>query len=117
MNLRASKIKKSSILQIKSNAKKAEKNLQESNPNFMRNDLSVEENNNTFKEENLVDEEPTCDVCKGLSEEHADNCDNLKIKLNEYILVKLRSYPIMPLVIFGNCRCLECKELKIEVSG
>jgi chromosome segregation ATPase len=106
-------------------AKKAEKNLQESNSN-----LSEVENNNTFKDENLVDEEPTCDVCKGLSEEHADNCDNLKIKLKDYIPVKMRSYPIMPFIyqvnqeavekymeIFGNHRCMECKELKFELGG
>ena len=49
--------------------------------------------------------------------------------MKEYIPVKMRTYPIMPFTyqvnqkavqrykeIFGNHRCMECRELKVEIG-
>ena len=111
-------------------AKNIEKNLQESKNNVVLNDPFEVENNTTGKEENFVDDEPPCDVCRGHFEEHDESCDSLKVKLKEYIPVKMRTYPIMPFTyqvnqeavqrymkIFGNHRCMECRELKVEIGG
>ena len=57
--IKVKKVKKES-----QKAKKIEKNLQESKHNVVMNDPFEVENNNTVKEENLVDDEPSCDVCR-----------------------------------------------------